>query len=56
MKYLCIISSTFDMVYLQVFLKYWHVEKLNLHLDEIGAKIIACQKYVRGYLSRKLYR
>ncbi|XP_013418100.1 myosin-IIIb isoform X2 [Lingula anatina] len=40
----------------KVFLKYWHTEQLNLHMDIIQAKVLRVQSYVRGFLTRKKFR
>jgi len=39
----------------QVFLKYFHVEQLNIAVSEFARHITACQKYVRGLTARRRY-
>ena len=41
---------------LQVFLKYWHVEKLNIMMTEASKQIISCQKFWRGAAARLKYQ
>ncbi len=41
---------------LQVFLKYWHTEQLNIMMDTVGWKVVHCQRFVRGWLVRKHFR
>ena len=54
--------NRFDMVksfmcpYSQVFLKYYHVEHLNLMVQQATQRIILLQAYVRGWLGAKRYR
>jgi len=43
------------MVCWQVFLKYLHVEQLNVAVNETAQRITACQKYVRGFTARRRY-
>lgn len=40
----------------QVFLKYYHVEHLNLMVQQSTQRIILLQAYVRGWLGAKRYR
>lgn len=42
--------------FLQVFLKYYHVEHLNLMVQQATQRIILVQAYVRGWLGAKRYR
>ena len=42
--------------FLQVFLKYWHSEKLDTRLDQLTASIVTCQRYARGRIGRKYTR
>jgi len=39
----------------QVFLKYFHVEQLNIAVSEFARRVAACQKYVRGFTARLRY-
>lgn len=40
----------------QVFLKYYHVETLNLMVRQTIDRIVLVQAYVRGWLGAKRYR
>jgi len=39
----------------QVFLKYLHVEQLNVAVNEFARRITACQKYVRRFTAQRRY-
>jgi len=39
----------------QVFLKYFHIEQLNIAVNETQQRITVCQKYVRGFTARRHY-
>lgn len=39
----------------QVFLRYYHVEQLNVKLAEFARIIAVCQKYVRSFVARRNY-
>lgn len=43
-------------VSLQVFLKYYHVEQLNLMLREVIARVVLMQAYTKGWLGARRYR
>lgn len=40
----------------QVFLKYYHVEQLNLLLREVIARVVVIQAYTKGWLGARRYR
>ncbi|XP_066543987.1 myosin-IIIb isoform X2 [Amia ocellicauda] len=40
----------------KVFLKYYHVEQLNLLLREVIARVVVMQAYTKGWLGAKRYR
>lgn len=40
----------------QVFLKYYHVEQLNLLLREVIARVVVMQAYTKGWLGARRYR
>ena len=40
----------------QVFLKYYHVEQLNLMLREVMARVVVLQAYTKGWLGARRYR
>jgi len=40
----------------QVFLKYYHVEQLNLMVQQITKRVVLLQAYVRGWMGAKRYR
>ena len=40
----------------QVFLKYYHVEQLNLLLREVIARVVVLQAYTKGWLGARRYR
>lgn len=40
----------------QVFLKYYHVEQLNLLLREVIARVVVMQAYTKGWLAARRYR
>ncbi|KAL0183601.1 hypothetical protein M9458_019297, partial [Cirrhinus mrigala] len=39
-----------------VFLKYYHVEQLNLMLREVIARVVLMQAYTKGWLGARRYR
>jgi myosin-3 len=39
-----------------VFLKYYHVEQLNLLLRELIARVMVMQAYTKGWLGARRYR
>lgn len=40
----------------QVFLRYYHVEQLNLLLREVIARVVVLQAYTKGWLGARRYR
>lgn len=42
--------------YWQVFLRYYHVEQLNLLLREVIARVVVMQAYTKGWLGARRYR
>ena len=38
-----------------MFLKYLHVEQLNIAVSEFARRVAACQKHVRGFVARRRY-
>lgn len=40
----------------QVFLRYYHVEQLNLLLREVIARVVVMQAYTKGWLGARRYR
>lgn len=44
------------MISCQVFLKYYHVEQLNLLLREVIARVVVIQAYTKGWLGARRYR
>lgn len=40
----------------QVFLRYYHVEQLNLLLREVIARVVVLQAYTKGWLAARRYR
>ncbi|XDV31070.1 hypothetical protein PO909_033843 [Leuciscus waleckii] len=40
----------------KVFLKYYHVEQLNLMLREVIARVVLIQAYTKGWLGARRYR
>lgn len=45
-----------NQVSFQVFLKYYHVEQLNLLLREVIARVVVMQAYAKGWLGARRYR
>ena len=43
-------------VLFQVFLKYYHVEQLNLLLREVIGRVVVLQAYAKGWLGARRYR
>lgn len=44
------------MLPLQVFLKYYHVEQLNLLLREVMGRVVMLQAYTKGWLGARRYK
>lgn len=42
--------------FLQVFLKYYHVEQLNLLVQQATQRVVLLQAYIRGWLGARRYR
>lgn len=40
----------------QLFLRYYHVEQLNLLLREVIARVVVMQAYTKGWLGARRYR
>ena len=40
----------------KVFLRYWHMEQLNLMMDKVGWQIVNVQRIARGWLVRRHFR
>lgn len=40
----------------QVFLKYYHVEQLNLKVQQATQRVVLLQAYIRGWLGARRYR
>lgn len=40
----------------QVFLKYYHVEQLNLLLREVMGRVVVLQAYTKGWLGARRYK
>lgn len=40
----------------QVFLKYYHVEQLNLMVQQATQRVVLLQAYIRGWLGARRYR
>lgn len=40
----------------QVFLKYYHVEQLNLCLREVIGRVVVMQAYTKGWLGARRYK
>lgn len=43
-------------VLFQVFLKYYHVEQLNLFLREVIRRVVIMQAYTKGWLGARRYK
>lgn len=43
-------------VLFQVFLKYYHVEQLNLLLREVIGRVVVLQAYAKGWLGARRYK
>lgn len=41
---------------MQVFLKYYHVEQLNLMVQQATQRVVLLQAYIRGWLGARRYR
>lgn len=39
----------------QVFLRYYHVELLNVKVAEFALVVTVCQKYIRSFIARRNY-
>lgn len=46
----------FVVVPLQVFLKYYHIEQLNLFLREVIGRVVVMQAYIKGWLGARRYK
>lgn len=46
----------FIFVPLQVFLKYYHIEQLNLFLREVIGRVVVMQAYIKGWLGARRYK
>lgn len=40
----------------QVFLKYYHIEQLNLFLREVIGRVVVMQAYIKGWLGARRYK
>jgi uncharacterized protein HemY len=43
-------------IFLQVFLKYYHIEQLNLLLREVIGRVVMLQAYTKGWLGARRYK
>lgn len=51
-----IIDLTSRSPWVQVFLKYYHVEHLNLMVQQATQRVVLLQAYIRGWLGARRYR
>lgn len=54
-QYNAIIQTLYNYVD-QVFLRYYHVEQLNLLLREVIARVVVMQAYTKGWIGAQRYR
>lgn len=52
----CFVLFCFAVVPLQVFLKYYHIEQLNLFLREVIGRVVVMQAYIKGWLGARRYK
>lgn len=51
-----VIWRIYRLVSPQVFLKYYHVEHLNLMVQQATQRVVLLQAYIRGWLGARRYR
>lgn len=52
-------ACNIDFIFLvpfQVFLKYYHIEQLNLFLREVIGRVVVMQAYIKGWLGARRYK
>lgn len=50
------VYNTEFVVPFQVFLKYYHIEQLNLFLREVIGRVVVMQAYIKGWLGARRYK
>lgn len=49
-------NTNFFFLSFQVFLKYYHIEQLNLFLREVIGRVVVMQAYIKGWLGARRYK